>query len=194
MISSDWLRMQRVGVPAGIVTGEFAELGKLVKRAIESALPYRDRVEMFGLRDGKVLGGYYANDKNHGVFGGGVDPGETPEQAGAREFIEEAGYRLDNPRLLPVPPVVHDWKPPYASVAQAERAKQFRGSRSFYGTGDVGDPVPEEERGPDMRNGDLQNIRFRSLHTALKRTTAKRGMNREATQGRRQALRMLLGK
>ena len=31
------------------------------------------------------------------VPGGGLDPGETPEQAAVREIFEEVGYRLDDP-------------------------------------------------------------------------------------------------
>jgi 8-oxo-dGTP pyrophosphatase MutT (NUDIX family) len=34
---------------------------------------------------------------------GGIKHGETPEQAAAREFAEEAGYQLLGPRILPAP-------------------------------------------------------------------------------------------
>ena len=167
-----------------------AEAKKRMKKSEE--LPYRDRVEMFGLNpEGKVLGGYYDDDKNHGVFGGGIEPGEKPEEAGAREFVEEAGYRLNKPRMLPFGPATYDWKPPYDSPMQAEKAKKWRGSRTFFGTGEVGDLVPLEERGSDMVS-QLQNIRFRSLHTALRNTTGKRGMNPKTTMLRRAVLRHLM--
>lgn len=161
------------------------------KESAESVLPYRDRIEMFGLKDGKLLGGYYDTDKNHGVFGGGIEPGEDPAEAGAREFVEEAGYHLKNPRLLPVDPVTFDWKPPYASPMQAEKAKTYRGSRTFFGTGEVGDPAADELRGEDRYTG-LKNVRFRSLLTALRHVNVRRAYNVEAAKRRRQALRYLI--
>jgi 8-oxo-dGTP pyrophosphatase MutT (NUDIX family) len=125
------------------------------------------------------------------VFGGGIEPGEKPEEAGAREFVEEAGYRLNKPRMLPYGPVTRDWVPPYDSPQQAEKAKKYKGSRTFFGTGEVGDAVPMEERGSDTMS-QLQKIRFRSLQTALRHTIAKRGLNPEATLQRRAVLRHLL--
>ena len=35
-----------------------------------------------------------------GFFGGGIELGETPEQALAREAVEELSYRTENPHLL----------------------------------------------------------------------------------------------
>ena len=38
---------------------------------------------------------------------GGVDPGETPAEAAAREFSEETGVRVtDTARFVPIPPLV----------------------------------------------------------------------------------------
>jgi mutator protein MutT len=42
----------------------------------------------------KRLPGYWA------FFGGGIEAGETPEQAVKREALEELGYDLKNPRQL----------------------------------------------------------------------------------------------
>jgi predicted double-glycine peptidase/8-oxo-dGTP pyrophosphatase MutT (NUDIX family) len=152
-------------------------------------LPYRDRVEAFGLNPaGKVLGGYYEDDKTHGVFGGGVDEGETPEQAAAREFREEAGYNLLNPRLLPVEPMTFDWKPPYDTPQQAERAKQFKGSRTFFAAGRVGQQLPEGAVEPSWLNA----IRFREMATALRRTRPEQAQYPELAIRRRQALMHLL--
>jgi UDP-N-acetylglucosamine 2-epimerase (non-hydrolysing) len=38
--------------------------------------------------------------------------------------------------------LVHDWTPPYSSPKQAERAKHYRGSRTYYVLADLDGPVP----------------------------------------------------
>lgn len=106
-------------------------------------LPYRDRAEMFAIdKDGNVFGGMYTKGKTFGVFGGGIDPGEDPAEAAAREFQEESGWSVSNPRVLPFEPHAIDWKPPYSTPKQAERAKKYRGSRTYYVMGDLGTKVP----------------------------------------------------
>ena len=44
--------------------------------------------------DAKRLPGYWA------FFGGGIEKGETPEQAVKRETLEELGYTLKNPKMI----------------------------------------------------------------------------------------------
>ena len=44
--------------------------------------------------DAERLPGYWA------FFGGGIEVGETPEQAVKREALEELNYTLKNPRLI----------------------------------------------------------------------------------------------
>lgn len=105
-------------------------------------LPYRDRAEMYATdKDGNVFGGLYPHG-GFGVFGGGIDPGEDAAQAAAREFAEESGWSVSNPRVLPFAPHAIDWKPPYSTPKLAERAKQFRGSRTYYVAGDLGEKIP----------------------------------------------------
>lgn len=57
-------------------------------------------------QDGRVLMQRRAPDKAHGGLwefpGGKVEPGETPEQAAAREIAEELGVAIDPGRLEPV--------------------------------------------------------------------------------------------
>ena len=155
---------------------------------LANSLPYRERVEAYGLNPvGKLLSGFYENDHNIGVFGGGIDPGETPEQAAVREFLEEAGYRLHNPRLLNVPPITHDWK----TKKKDDRHKQYRGSKTYFVAGDVGDFVPSEERGSDIDSG-LLDVRFRSLQNALRNMKVNRSETPETTKGRRRVIRELI--
>ena len=54
------------------------------------------------IRDGKILV-MHRNKFGHAYYillGGGVDPGETPEQTLAREVYEESGFTIRNPRLV----------------------------------------------------------------------------------------------
>jgi 8-oxo-dGTP pyrophosphatase MutT (NUDIX family) len=115
---------------------------KLAAAPAAKPLPYRDRAEMYATdKDGNVFGGLYEHG-GFGVFGGGIDPGEDAAAAAAREFAEESGWSVANPRVLPFKPHTIDWKPPYSSPKQAERAKQFRGSRTYYVAGDLGEKIP----------------------------------------------------
>lgn len=104
--------------------------------------PYRNRAEMYAMKDGKIFGGIYDNG-SFGVFGGGIDPGEDITEAAAREFQEETGWAVNNAKILPFDPHTIDWKPPFSTPKQAERAKKFRGSRTYYVIGDLGDQIPD---------------------------------------------------
>jgi len=104
-----------------------------------AARPYRDRAEVYGLQGGKVVSGFYP-DGSIGTFGGGIDPGETAAQAARREFKEEAGIKLKNVRPVKgAQPFVQEW--PAGGVGMPakhrERAKHYRGSRTFFFVGDV---------------------------------------------------------
>lgn len=106
-------------------------------------LPYRDRADMFAIdKDGNVFGGLHPNGA-FGVFGGGIDPGEDAVAAAAREFQEESGWTVTNARALPFKPHTVDWKPPYKSKKQEARSKQFRGSRTYFVVGDLGEKIPK---------------------------------------------------
>ncbi len=121
-----------------------------------SDLPYRDRVEILPTRNGMVFGGKFKDTGSFGGFGGGIEDGETPEEAAAREFHEEAGHRVSGVRLLGIKPVTVDWNPPYSSAAQEARARQYRGSRTFYATGTLGerDPKAKLDSSPFVEPGE----------------------------------------
>lgn len=124
------------------IEGRSATLAKMAEEIAADERPYRDRAEMYAIDGrGRVFGGLYPNG-NFGVFGGGVDPGETPVEAAAREFPEECGYEVTDARMVPVDPHVVEWKPPYKTAKQAKRAKEFKGSRTFYVVGKLGKKIP----------------------------------------------------
>lgn len=64
--------------------------------------PIRIRVGVLVWRDGEVL--LVRHEKGGRSYwlvpGGGVDPGETMVEAGAREMLEETGYAVEMGRLL----------------------------------------------------------------------------------------------
>jgi 8-oxo-dGTP pyrophosphatase MutT (NUDIX family) len=155
------------------LSGSVIRLGELIGLVQPAGLktadekPYRDRAEMYAMSGGKVYGGIYDKDRTHGVFGGGIDPGEDPAAAGAREFFEESGRTVADPVLLPVPPVLHEWKPPYRTPQQAERSKTYRGTRTFFTAGRLTDDpyVPPSLSEPSG----LTQVKLRHLDTAIRR-------------------------
>jgi 8-oxo-dGTP pyrophosphatase MutT (NUDIX family) len=140
--------------------------------ALEKAadeLPYRPRVEMFGINPkGELLSGIYDDDRTLGVFGGGIDEGEDPATAAAREMFEESGYPVTDPVLLDVPAFSQSWATPppsySASDAQKQRKARYGGSTTQYVMGRIGEKT-EEPTDPS----NLEDIQFRPIAEALQR-------------------------
>lgn len=136
--------------PLGSITATRESLAKLAFTSSESTVsetsakpkPFRSRAEMYAMKDGKIFGGLYENG-NFGVFGGGIDSAEDITSAAAREFQEETGWSVSNAKLLPFNPHIVEWKPPFSTDKQRERAKRFRGSCTYYVVGDLGDQIPD---------------------------------------------------
>lgn len=130
--------------------------------------PYRDRVEVYALKDGKVWGGLHDNG-TFGTYGGGIDEGESLLEAAAREFSEESGYTVTNLRTLGLKPFLLDWKPPYPNKKMRERARHYRGSRTYYLVGDLGDKHGRKLVEPVRR----QDVRLYDLDEAIKLSSKK---------------------
>jgi len=151
------------------------------REAIPDTRPYRDRSEIYALMPGgKIHGGIYSDDGAFGVYGGGIDPGEDPLVAAVREYAEEAGYVLKNPKVLPVPPYTYEWKPPYDTEKQKERSKHFRGSRTFFIAGQRGEPFTGD-RSPDTKH-DLKAEGAYSVDEALKYLNPHRTLDKPRLQ------------
>ena len=63
---------------------------------------YDFRKVCFGLveKNGQFMLVYTHKDRNHSMPGGGIEEGETPEEAIRREFLEEAGYEIESAEEL----------------------------------------------------------------------------------------------
>jgi putative (di)nucleoside polyphosphate hydrolase len=113
-------------VPAHIAFA--ARLGRVVKWATDE---YRPRVEIAVCKpDGSFYCGKWGDTGGYALPGGGIDPGETPEDAALRELREEAGIEATNARLLPVT-TKKDWTPEERKQ-NAARGRNFKGSRTVY--------------------------------------------------------------
>jgi len=87
--------------------------------------PYRDNVAAIVLnRDGRILTGWKHNTWQ--LPQGGVEPGETPEQALLRELAEEIGTHAFRIVRASAHWHCYDWPNP------PEKKKQFRGQRQRY--------------------------------------------------------------
>lgn len=133
---------------------------------VQDDRPYRERVEVYALEDGKVYGGTY-QDGTFSGFGGGVDD-DDQVSAAAREFAEESGYKVINLQKLDVPAVKTEWREPYPSQKVRDRAKTYRGQRTTFYVGDL-DRSGEQDKaeGDDGKSG-LQAVRLYTPEGALR--------------------------
>lgn len=113
-------------------------------------LPYRGVAECFLLYRPRPDARPQLVAQDGGKFlklpGGGIDPGETPEQAARREVREEIGASLRNLHYLGY--TCWDWHPGWANNAKRrERYRKFRGEKVHFLLGEVrnlGQPTSDE--------------------------------------------------
>lgn len=135
-----------------------------VTKAAEE-LPWRERVEVYTRHPntGKIYGGVWSGDKSFAVPGGGVDPGETPEQASVRELAEETGLHAANPVRLPIAPIDQPW----SDETRAEKAKigrgGFAGSRTHFVMADFVKKLQQDK----LDKWDATHRKFYSPQAAL---------------------------
>jgi 8-oxo-dGTP pyrophosphatase MutT (NUDIX family) len=130
----------------------------------ESELPFRNRVEVFAVRDGKLYCGEY-EDGTIGVFGGGTD-GESLEDAASREFNEETGYKVNNLTKVPVGPIEVLWDKP-KSEKQKERSQNYKGTRTWYYVGEFDDSCEKDKASGEDGQHNLKNVSLRNIDDKL---------------------------
>jgi 8-oxo-dGTP pyrophosphatase MutT (NUDIX family) len=145
-----------------------AECGPSQQKIGESStqLPYRKRAEVVAIKDGKIYGGVY-KDGGFGFFGGGVDD-DNLEDAAVREFAEETGLSIKNPKQLDVSPVSEDWRPPYSSEKMRERAKNYRGSTTYFVVADLDDSSPTSKATGDDGRSSIKQPRLYDMNEVQK--------------------------
>lgn len=116
----------------------------------ESSFGYRSRVEVYIIKDNRILigsGKSRAGDTYVTIPGGGIDEGESIEDAAYRETLEEVGVQIKNIKSI-YKASVHQWNPsdtlpakwgwvtkhPLGSITYYRMAEFDEYNDSLYGT------------------------------------------------------------
>jgi 8-oxo-dGTP pyrophosphatase MutT (NUDIX family) len=134
----------------------------------ESEKPFRNRVEVYAIKNGKLYCGKY-KDGSIGVFGGGTD-GEALEEAAAREFEEETGYKVKNLKKVPVDPIEVIWKDA-KSEKQKDRMKEYKGTRTWFYHGELDDSKKKDKAEGDDGKHNLNDVGLKELNNELVKLT-----------------------
>ena len=128
--------------------------------------PYRNRVDVLALdKKDRLYSGLYP-DGSIGLFGGGLDKGETAISAGIREFKEEAGRGITNVMRLAVPNFEESLlaRKGWQEAGKHDRVKRYGGTRSFTVVGDI---VPGKKKGLLEPADHIDKVKFRTLDDAV---------------------------
>jgi 8-oxo-dGTP pyrophosphatase MutT (NUDIX family) len=134
----------------------------------ESEKPFRNRVEVYAVKDNKLYCGKY-KDGSLGVFGGGTD-GEALEEAAAREFEEETGYKVKNLKKVPVDPIEVIWKDA-KSEKQKKRMEDYKGTRTWFYYGEFDDSDKKDKASGDDGKHNLTDVGLKELNDELIKST-----------------------
>jgi len=189
LIANAWLRSQQQKELLAARLKKFQETAgypSLAVPKVASELPWRERVEILTRhpKTGKIYGGQWAEDKSFAAPGGGLDPGETPEQAAVRELAEETGIQAANPVLLPIPPVDNPWSDDY----RARTGRNFAGSRTHFVVADF----VNKQRNKNLDFWSATNRRFYNPEKALALMQDKQFMSPPVAHGRMAAIQHII--
>jgi 8-oxo-dGTP pyrophosphatase MutT (NUDIX family) len=133
-----------------------------VKKTAEKK-PYRHRAEVY-IHDGK--GNVLANQTDSGwqFPAGGIEGKATPEQTAKREVLEEAGYRIANPRPFGAKPAPAKWPEWYRDIARAKGRDNFAGQVTHMLVAELG----KKDKRHFNREGDgLHSLRLVPLRQVI---------------------------
>jgi 8-oxo-dGTP pyrophosphatase MutT (NUDIX family) len=130
---------------------------------------WRPRVELYIIKDGKILVGIHPEIGIH-VPGGGIEPGQNLISAAKNEALEEAGVKIKNIRLATNKNYYEDW---YKLDSEGQpitkkdrmRMKYFRGIKHHYIRADF-DGYDDRLLGRDLDA--LKKIKFISKQELIK--------------------------
>lgn len=106
---------------------------------LQESIPtkWRKRVEVFILKGDKLVVGYKREEDRYQSPGGGIETGQTMEQAAINECLEEIAVKINDPILINKKPYRVDWyeldkKGLELNPKVRERMKKYRGSEIYF--------------------------------------------------------------
>ena len=118
----------------------------LIKHAVKlKAKDVRPRVLMYLYDDqGRVLAsqaqeGHDSDQKNWKFPGGGIESGQSINEAARREALEEAGYQALTTHGVGSRPKLTMWPDHFREKAKKKKGRDFKAQRTYFRAGKIGD-------------------------------------------------------